>query len=249
MQRKMIVHVTLASFIVGLACLFAGCNGDSESKQYNPQKFIGFFNTDRYSEALKVAREDAKEFSNDHNAQYSLGNALCHTLKPVEAIEAFERAIEIEPKHAESHYLMAFCYLATEKETEAKAAFQKALECYAIRIEASPQNIGACLQSADCLFFMGKRADALEMCKKAIEQKNDPSAHEKKAYVLYHNEGLQLYPAFVQKMFDANDRAWREKKTAEAIALNKALKDKTTKPKEEQSNDSTKPDTGGDAEK
>ena len=227
MQRKTTITALLC-LVAATACLCAGC-GDTKPEQYNPQKFNNFFMMGKYDQALEVARKDAKDFPDNHNAHYNLGQALCNNLKPAEAVAAFDRAVALEPKHAESHYLKAFCLIATDKEDDAKAAFEKALESYQVRVDASSKNAAAMADCAVCLFFLGKRDEALEMCNKAIKTENNNTFHEKKSYIIYNNEFGQLYPEFVKEF---KGKEWLAKKEAEAKALNKKIEEEEKAAKE-----------------
>ena len=239
MQRKTTITALLC-LVAAATCLCAGCGKD----EYNPQKCSGLFMAQQYDQALEIARKDAEDYPENYNAQYNLGLALAYNLKPAEAVAAFDRAIALDPKQAEAHSQKAFCLIATDKEDDAKIEFEKALKCYQYRVEASVVKAGTMVDCAVCLFFLGRRDEALEMCKESIKLKNDPTTFEKQAYIEANNEFGQLYPDFVKKY---KGEEWVAKKQAEAKTLNEKLEaEKKAKEAAEETGDAPAPDAAPD---
>jgi tetratricopeptide (TPR) repeat protein len=63
------------------------------------------------------------------DALYNVGVTAWNAGKAEEARRAFEEALKLDPKHANSHYQLAMCYINMGKLPEAIASFEAYLQC------------------------------------------------------------------------------------------------------------------------
>jgi tetratricopeptide (TPR) repeat protein len=92
----------------------------------------------------------------------NMGLDLCAQDKYDEAIEAFDKAIEIDPEYAEAWYNKGNALYAQSKYNEAMQAFDKA-------IEIDPHDVYSWHNKGMILYEHGKYDEALEAFDKAIE--------------------------------------------------------------------------------
>ena len=74
-----------------------------------------------YKESLKYAPDDP-------NTNFNLGHVYLKTNHPEEAVKAFEKVIEIDPKDAESHNLLGIALRGCKKRKEAIMIWEKSLK-------------------------------------------------------------------------------------------------------------------------
>jgi predicted O-linked N-acetylglucosamine transferase (SPINDLY family) len=65
---------------------------------------------------------------NDENAYFNLGNTLLDKLRIPEAIESYQRALQLNPGYAGAHTNLGNIFLCQGKNVEAVESFKKALE-------------------------------------------------------------------------------------------------------------------------
>lgn len=68
-------------------------------------------NTEMYEEVTKTEKEDPMVGHDDASLYYNLGVSLNNASKNREAVEAYKKAIEINPNYIEAHYNLALSYL------------------------------------------------------------------------------------------------------------------------------------------
>jgi tetratricopeptide (TPR) repeat protein len=111
-------------------------------------------------------------------AYYNKGNALGELGKPEEALEAFDKAIELDPKFAQAYYNKGNALGKLGKPEEALVAYEKA-------IEIDQKDAQAYYNKGNALGELGKPEEALEAFDKAIEL--DPKFAQ-----AYYNKGNAL---------------------------------------------------------
>ena len=103
----------------------------------------------------------------NHRAVGSLGQELLgQPSRRGEAIPLLRQALSIEPREAETHYLLGVALLAEGKSEEAEGFF---LRCSAL----NPQHDLAYAQSASLLLQKGKYAEALPLAERAVLLRGD----------------------------------------------------------------------------
>ena len=93
---------------------------------------------------------------------YCKGNSLAALGRKAEALEAFDRAIEIDPRYAEAHAGRGEALAALDREAEALEAFDRA-------IEIDPRYAEAHAGRGEALAALDREAEALEAFDRAIE--------------------------------------------------------------------------------
>ncbi len=74
------------------------------------QQGINYFNKAEYSQAHSFLDELKSDFKSNAEFQYYYGLSLLKTDQAKEAVDALERAVELDPDNAEYHYALAMIY-------------------------------------------------------------------------------------------------------------------------------------------
>jgi tetratricopeptide (TPR) repeat protein len=74
---------------------------------------------------------------------YDEGDQLFQSDHDKEAIEAFKRAIAVDPNFADAHFKLALSYAAVERIEESREEFKKAIDAYKKIVEANPDDVEA----------------------------------------------------------------------------------------------------------
>ena len=100
---------------------------------------------------------------------YNKGNILGRLGRYKDAIEAFERTLELEGPAAQTYFYIGDCYENIEKFGKAKQAYQKS-------IELDHDHLDAWVGAANCYLELGDAEEALNFCEKALklDAKNSP---------------------------------------------------------------------------
>ena len=64
----------------------------------------------------------------DHQAQFRLGELYYSQDRPVEAVEALNRAVELNPRLVEGHYWLGLAAMKTRDHDRARKAFQETIK-------------------------------------------------------------------------------------------------------------------------
>ncbi|MBI4962990.1 MAG: tetratricopeptide repeat protein [Desulfomonile tiedjei] len=94
---------------------------------------------------------------------YNLGVALTFLKKEDEAIELFQRCVELEPAYAQAWYNMGQISMIVKKD------FSKALHCYEMAATARPDYIGAYHQRGIAFELLGDKERALECWEQTLK--------------------------------------------------------------------------------
>jgi tetratricopeptide (TPR) repeat protein len=101
-----------------LACALAGCKRSQPSANgaanTNTQSG-GIVSSEAQSEAQRLLNEGNELYKNDQDEQ---------------AIEAYKKAVALDPNNGEAHFRLGLAYSATGKKEEAEESFKKSVEVY-----------------------------------------------------------------------------------------------------------------------
>jgi tetratricopeptide (TPR) repeat protein len=141
--------------------------------------------------------------SGNYIGHNNLGLALAMQGRPVEAIEHFQKAIEIKPDYAEAHNNFGLLLAERGRSAEARGHFQIALELEPGYADAH-NNFGLLLTA------QGRPAEAMEQFQKALELKgNSAEAHNNLGLLLvslgrpaeavrHYEQALALKPGYAE---------------------------------------------------
>jgi len=124
-----------------------------------------------WGEALACYHEALNQQPGDMDALTNLGLAYQDLHKPEESVKYFGRAVEINPRSAEAHFMLANALRDEIRLSQAIAEYDKALEIQPDYVDAL-HNIGiTCMQG-------GKADDAVDVFRKVLEiDSNRPESH------------------------------------------------------------------------
>lgn len=108
-----------ALLAVCLACALAACKSGEPQSANSPSNVNlsgdGTPPTQEQTEAQKLLNEGNEFYKNDQDEQ---------------AIEAYKKAIELDPNNGEAYFRLGLAYMATGKREEAEESFKKSVDVY-----------------------------------------------------------------------------------------------------------------------
>jgi tetratricopeptide (TPR) repeat protein len=150
--------------------------------------------------------------SEDDDFWYRKGNALFDLKRYEEALEAYEKAIELNPEDA------ADAWNGKGSALEALGRYEEALEAYEKAIELNPEDAAdAWYDKGDALFDLKRYDEALEAYEKAIELNLEDAADAwyDKGNALYnlkrYDEALEAYEKAIELNLENPADAWYDK--------------------------------------
>lgn len=117
------VHVVRTVLALGIA-LVVGCATNPKEEELPPPKTPKEALDRRIAELQQAAAADAS----NPTARYVLGNALFDAARYVEAKDAYQAAIRLDPEYAEAYCNMGLCLRLLGQIDDAIAAYDRALE-------------------------------------------------------------------------------------------------------------------------
>ena len=123
---------------------------------------VGLCQARQLSLAEKTCRKQLKQYPNSLVLIDILGAILLRRAKYPDAIDIFNRAIQIRPGSADSYYYRGNAQHALKQMADAEKSYQQAILCNPEHIEAH-SNLGV------VLLEQGQAEKALECCRRAIE--------------------------------------------------------------------------------
>jgi tetratricopeptide (TPR) repeat protein len=120
--------------------------------------------------------------SGDAREAFDRGMSAYRDDRDEEAVEAFKRAIELDPDFAEAHYRLGLAYNATKKSDEAEKAFRDAVKAYEKLTKRDEKNSDAFYLLGICYEKLGEYDDAVKALKEAV--KSSPAENDDKYYEL-----------------------------------------------------------------
>jgi tetratricopeptide (TPR) repeat protein len=92
-----------------------------------------------------------------------------------DAVESFERVVQMEPDNAEAHYRLGLAYAAVGKSGEAEKSFERAVRLYTKETKEGPDDAEEEFNLGQAYGKLGKYADAIKAYKRAIKDAPDDS--------------------------------------------------------------------------
>jgi tetratricopeptide (TPR) repeat protein len=172
-------------------------------------------------------RQQGAPVSGDAREAFDRGVSAYRDDRDDEAVEAFRRAVEIDPDFAEAHYRLGLAYNATKKSDEAEKAFRDAVKAYEKLTKRDEKNSDAFYILGLCYEKLGEYDDAVKALKEAV--KTSPAENDDKYFELANahyqlaqydeavralNKALEINP----DNFPAQDLLEKSKAGAERIA-------------------------------
>lgn len=113
----------LALLSLCAACALSACksrgeqnaNGAGNNNVSSPNANVGVAKTQEQTEAQRLLNEGNEFYRNDQDEQ---------------AVEAYRKAIELDPDNGEAYFRLGLALLATTKKEEAEEAFRKSVDVY-----------------------------------------------------------------------------------------------------------------------
>ena len=187
------LRFTLYALLVSALLLAAACSG----KQTNQGS-----NSNAPADGTAQQQQDAQA-SADAREAFERGMTAYRNDRDDEAVEAFRRAVELDPNFAEGFYRLGLAHNALKQTDEAEKAFREAVKAYEKLTKRDEKNSDAFYFLGLCYEKLGEYDDAVKALKEAV--KTSPTENDDKYYEL----------AFSQYQLAQYDEAVR--------ALNKAL--------------------------
>lgn len=179
-MKKPYVFLTGLQFTVGSLLLLTVLAQPSLSLETSPSVL------EKNTQPLQPSLREAETFNN-------LGVELAEQGKFVQAIAAFNRAIEIYPTYENAHNNLGLALGSQQKFLEATAAFNRALQINPKNFETY-NNLGIALGS------QGKLPEAVAAFSRAIEiNPDDPTSHQNLGVAFWSQGKLPEAVASLQK--------------------------------------------------
>jgi tetratricopeptide (TPR) repeat protein len=172
-------------------------------------------------------QQQGEQVSGDAREAFDRGMSAYRNDRDEEAVEAFKRAIEIDPDFAEAHYRLGLAYNATKKPDEAEKAFRDAVKAYEKLTKRDDKNSDAFYLLGLCYEKLGEYNDAVKALKEAV--KTSPTENDDKYFELaFSHYQLAQYDEAVRALnktleinpnnYPAQDLLEKAKAGAERIA-------------------------------
>lgn len=166
------LRFTLYAILVSALLLAAACSG----KQTNQGS-----NSDAPAGGTAQQQQDAQA-SADAREAFERGMTAYRNDRDDEAVEAFRRAVELDPNFAEGFYRLGLAYNATKQTDEAEKAFREAVKAYEKLTKRDEKNSDAFYFLGLCYEKLGEYGDAVRVLKEAV--KTSPTENDDKYYEL-----------------------------------------------------------------
>ncbi|MHC4645164.1 MAG: tetratricopeptide repeat protein [Planctomycetota bacterium] len=127
---------------------------------------------------------------------YALADSLDKHGRPVEAVEAYSKAVALRPDYVEAHHNLGLLFVKLQKLPEA-------IEHYQAALKADPENPAVYEDLGVALYRQGKTEDAIAQYRRAIEiDPNKASVHDNLGTALFRlnrlPEALESYSAAIK---------------------------------------------------
>ncbi len=172
MSLEFLARQASITLLAGLLIFSVGCQRNSGNQQ--PQGGNTAGHLDQVAGNPTHARayvEKGREFyRNDEDLQ---------------AAEAFQQALKLDPELAEAHFRLALAYEALDKAEEADAAYNKALAAYKKHLEAKPDD-------AEAHYNLGQTYAALHLYSDAVKEYRQATRLNENDSDIYYDLGMAL---------------------------------------------------------
>jgi tetratricopeptide (TPR) repeat protein len=127
-------------------------------------------------------QQEGAPVSGDAREAFDRGMDAYRNDRDEEAVEAFKRAVEVDPDFAEAHYRLGLAYNAAKQTDEADKAFRGAVKAYEKITRRDEKNSDAFYFLGLCYEKLGEYDDAVRALKEAV--KTAPEGNDDKYYEL-----------------------------------------------------------------
>lgn len=169
MTLRFIIHALLVSALLAPAACSKRPSGQGSDSNAN-------------ADGSAQQQQQGAPVSGDAREAFDRGMSAYRDDRDEEAVEAFKRAIELDPDFAEAHYRLGLAYNATKKSDEAEKAFQDAVKAYEKLTKRDDKNSDAFYLLGICYEKLGEYDDAVKALKEAV--KTSPAENDDKYYEL-----------------------------------------------------------------
>src|SRR5687768_1242079 len=115
------------------------------------------------------------------------GRELYHDDEDVQALEAFQQALKLDPELAEAHFRLGLAYDALGQEQEAETAYKKAVETYKKYLsEASNE------EDAEAHYNLGQTYAGLHLYTEAVKEYRQATRLKPDDAAIHYDLGLAL---------------------------------------------------------
>ncbi|MFK7950255.1 MAG: tetratricopeptide repeat protein [Saprospiraceae bacterium] len=177
-MKKFLLFTLLLTFTVFQAC--------QEEKAITIEDAVNYFNDNQFEKALTTVDNVLNDNPQDYFAWTIKGRSLFALNKPLEGIEAMNKAIELNPD-----YFQAFAYRGTMYKEISEN--EKALEDINKAIENDNKNLDLIRIQANTLYSLGKNEEAIGKFDKLITLNDNDE--ESFVYRAILNKRLRNYDA------------------------------------------------------
>jgi tetratricopeptide (TPR) repeat protein len=144
-------------------------------------------------------QQQGAQTSVDAREAFERGKDAYRNNRDEEAVEAFRRAVEIDPDFAEGFYRLGLAYNATKQTDEAEKAFRDAVKAYEKLTKRDEKDSDAFYFLGLCYEKLGEYDDAVKALKESV--KTSPSENDDKYYELgFANFKLAQYDEAVRAL-------------------------------------------------
>ena len=177
MNRKLTAHIALVALAVLFTVTLSSCKQQQQSQwsqgQAGQNQVVAPPAMVKNPAEIQQLETIAKANPNNANAWTALGNALMDSQRFAEAIIAYQRSLDIEPKNVDVRVDMGTCYRGVGQPQRAIEEYQKASK-YDPRHPMAHMNSGVVYA-----FDLGKKSEAVKSFEKYLElAPNAPNAGE-----------------------------------------------------------------------
>ena len=142
---------------------------------------LDFFEQGQYSKALDHIKKAIDK--SGQNADYvSTKGVFLHKMNDISgAIEAYQDAIEINPKHSFAHFNLGLILMKTGRVTEA-------ITCWEAVVKINPRDVDAIFNIAVALAQVGRRREAIPFFEQVLQLKPDHVQAHQNLGIIYRDE-------------------------------------------------------------
>lgn len=152
MNRRAIVWFLASLGMVGFVVSAAPSAEPASQQEF--RQGVAYFEAAEYASALATLKPLTSGLKSDPEFHYYYGLGLLKTDQPQPAIEALERAIDLEPRNADYRFALGLAYAARMSELSllrAALIMGEAKQAMVSAVELDPQHAGAAMALAELL--------------------------------------------------------------------------------------------------
>jgi cytochrome c-type biogenesis protein CcmH/NrfG len=210
-----------ALFALCLACALAACKSGvqqaADSQSNANLSGNGSAPTQEQTEAQRLLNEGNELYKNDQDEQ---------------AIEAYKKAIELDPNNGEAYFRIGLAYMATGKREEAEESFKKSVDVYEKHLRTNPKDAQSYYILGQALVRLGNyqedRAKAPKVYLEAVAALKKAVAIEPENADMYFELGVAY-----NRLFQYQDAVKAFEKATELDPSNYRASDALEKAKED----------------